>query len=103
MTCCKIGQILRERNRPFSQSVLRLSINQPGPEALNWVIPKSGHLPSPDPLDTNSSRAHAKWFGVRTPTGKIGQAVFSVVTGDENPEMWYREDLEKFIAERKPE
>ena len=42
-------QILRERNRPFSQLVLRLNINQPGPEALYQIISKRGHLPRPDP------------------------------------------------------
>ena len=33
------------------------NINQPGPEALYQIISKRGHLPCPDPLDTNSSRA----------------------------------------------
>jgi hypothetical protein len=50
-------QILRERNRPFSHLVLRLNINQPGPEALYQIICKRGHQPGPDPLDTNSSPA----------------------------------------------
>jgi hypothetical protein len=44
-------QILRERYRPFCQLVLRLNINQPGPEALNQIISKRGHLPSPEPKD----------------------------------------------------
>ena len=30
---------------------------QPGPEALNQIISKRGHLPRPDPLDRNSSGA----------------------------------------------
>jgi hypothetical protein len=55
MTSC--GQILRERNRPFSQLVLRLNINQPGPEAPHKIVSKRGHLPNPDPLNTNSSPA----------------------------------------------
>ena len=50
-------QTLRERNRAFAQLVLRLNINQPGPQALYQIISKRGHLPSPDPLDTNSSWA----------------------------------------------
>jgi hypothetical protein len=33
-------QILRERNRPFSQLVLRLNIKQPDPEALDQIISK---------------------------------------------------------------
>jgi hypothetical protein len=37
--------------------VLRLNRSQPGPEALNQIISKGGHLPGPEPLDTNSSRA----------------------------------------------
>ena len=35
-------QILRERNRPFSELVLRSNINQPGAEALNQIISKTG-------------------------------------------------------------
>ena len=50
-------QILRERDRAFSQLVLRLNTNQLGPEVLNQIISKRGHFPTPDPLDTNSSRA----------------------------------------------
>ena len=43
-------QILRERNRPFSQLVS-------GRTSTNLVLRRSpGHLPSPDLLDTNSSR-----------------------------------------------
>ena len=51
MTSCQIGQILRERNLPFSRSVLRSNINQPGPEALGQAISKRGHLPGPDPSE----------------------------------------------------
>ena len=51
-------QILREGNRPFSKLVLRLNINRPGSEALNQIISERGHLPSPDPLDTNCAQAH---------------------------------------------
>ena len=36
---------------------LRLNINQPGRTGLNQSICKRGHLPRPDPLETNSSRA----------------------------------------------
>jgi hypothetical protein len=50
-------QILRERNRPFSQLVFGLNINQPGPEALDQSFPHVDIILSPDPLDTNSSRA----------------------------------------------
>jgi hypothetical protein len=50
-------QNLRERNRPFSKLVLRSNRSQPGRKALNQIISEGGHLPSPDPLDTNSSRA----------------------------------------------
>ena len=54
-------QILRERYRPFCQLVLRLNINQPGPEALYQFISKRGHLPGTDSLDTNSSRAQQQF------------------------------------------
>jgi hypothetical protein len=49
-------KFLRERNRDFSRLVLRLNINQPALEALNQIISKREHQPSPDPLDANSSR-----------------------------------------------
>jgi hypothetical protein len=42
-------------DRPFTQLVLRLNINQPGPEALNQIISKRGHLPGPDPRILNSA------------------------------------------------
>jgi hypothetical protein len=35
---------LRERNRPFSELVLRLNINRAGPEALNQINSQRGHL-----------------------------------------------------------
>ena len=37
MISCQIGQILRERNLPFSQSAFRLNVNQPGSEALYQI------------------------------------------------------------------
>jgi hypothetical protein len=45
MTSC--GQILRERNRPFSQLVLRLNVSRSGPEALNQIVSKTGTSASP--------------------------------------------------------
>jgi hypothetical protein len=42
-------QILRERNRAFAQLVLKLNINQPGPEVLYQIISKRGHLRRSDP------------------------------------------------------
>ena len=32
-------------------------MNQPGPEALNQIISKRGHLPGPDPLTQTPPRA----------------------------------------------
>jgi len=48
------GSENRYGSRPIG---LEADINQPGPEALNQIISKGGHLPGPDTLDTNSSRA----------------------------------------------
>src|SRR5271166_47448 len=78
-----ITQILRERNRPFSQLVLGLNISQPGPEALNQIISKRGHLPRPDPLDTNSSRP-LQHFRLDRPIGiftsEMSEPVYWTVT-----------------------
>ena len=47
----------------------------------------------PDSVDTNSSRAHTKWFGVRTPKGKIWTTDFFFAA----PAL---EDLDHFALSR---
>jgi hypothetical protein len=64
--------ILRERNRAFSQLLLRSNINRNGPEALNQIISNRGHLRGPDPLDTNSYRA-LQQFRLGRPVRILGQ------------------------------